>query len=173
MAAVKEIILRCVRTVRIPKCIPSISPETPTPKQSSLVLDIIYERAPRVFKVYFWDCCFLVSPRAKITSFEALRLLLPRACISHSSSKIIAVDYEQILSWWLHFPSMDLGFLPFVWYLLLAINLPNISGDDRYQFDLFSGKKKPALYSYYSRSESRQNCYCSSAVENYRSWHVD
>ncbi|XP_021703815.1 uncharacterized protein LOC110677198 [Aedes aegypti] len=79
MAAVKEIILRCVRT-------------------SSLVLDIIYERAPRVFKVYFWDCCFLVSPRAKIPSFEALRLLLPGACISHSSSKIIAVDYEQILS---------------------------------------------------------------------------
>ncbi|XP_065093519.1 uncharacterized protein LOC135714155 [Ochlerotatus camptorhynchus] len=79
MAAVKEIILRCVRT-------------------SSLVLDIIYERAPRVFKVYFWDCCFLVSPRAKIPSFAALCLLLPRACISHSSSKIIAVDYEQILS---------------------------------------------------------------------------
>ncbi|XP_062552961.1 uncharacterized protein LOC134218108 [Armigeres subalbatus] len=79
LLAMKEIILRCVRT-------------------SSLVLDIIHQRAPRVCKVYFWDCCFLVSPRAKIPSFEALGRLLPRVCISHSSSKIIAVDYGQILS---------------------------------------------------------------------------
>ncbi|XP_058820840.1 uncharacterized protein LOC131683036 [Topomyia yanbarensis] len=76
---VREVVLRCVRT-------------------SSLILDIIYERAPKVFYVYFWDCCFLVSPRAKIPSFEELRRLLPHVRISHSSSKIITVDYGQILS---------------------------------------------------------------------------
>ncbi|XP_055546261.1 uncharacterized protein LOC129730732 [Wyeomyia smithii] len=75
----REIILRCVRT-------------------SSLVLDIIYERAPAIFYLYFWDCCFLVSPRAKIPSFGELSRLLPHVHISHSSSKIIAVDYTQILS---------------------------------------------------------------------------
>ncbi|XP_055595125.1 uncharacterized protein LOC129745798 [Uranotaenia lowii] len=76
---VREMILRCVRT-------------------SSLVLDIIHERAPEILDVYFWDCCFLVSPRAKIPSFEALGRLLPRVRISHSSSKIIALEYGQILS---------------------------------------------------------------------------
>ncbi|XP_058447369.1 uncharacterized protein LOC131427842 [Malaya genurostris] len=76
---VREIVLRCVRT-------------------SSLILDIIYDRAPEVFYVYFWDCCFLVSPRAKIPSFEELRRLLPHVRISHSSSKIIAADYGEILS---------------------------------------------------------------------------
>ncbi|XP_038111679.1 uncharacterized protein LOC6036033 [Culex quinquefasciatus] len=70
---VREIILRCVRT-------------------SSLILDIIYERAPAIFYLRFWDCCFLVSPRAKIPSFEALGRLLPHVRISHSSSKIIATS---------------------------------------------------------------------------------
>ncbi|XP_053696552.1 uncharacterized protein LOC128743892 [Sabethes cyaneus] len=75
----REITLRCVRT-------------------SSLVLDVIYERAPAIFYLYFWDCGFLVSPRAKIPSFDELSRLLPHVHISHSSSKIIAVDYGQILS---------------------------------------------------------------------------
>ncbi|XP_055643600.1 uncharacterized protein LOC129779880 [Toxorhynchites rutilus septentrionalis] len=79
MMQATELVLRCVRT-------------------STLVLDVIYERIPKVASVYFLDCCFPVSPQAKISSFESLQSLLPHARISHSSSKILPVDHEQISS---------------------------------------------------------------------------